>query len=354
MRLFLAALTLVMAATPASAQWLDRKTPGIPRKADGKPDLTAPAPRGPDGKPDLSGVWDGANVVARPDLSDLQPWVVKLADQRQQEYHKTRPFYQCLPSGPEAERFGGWKRIVQTPNIIAILNDDLTSRVIHIDGRQLEANPAPSWMGYSVGRWEGDTLVVESAGFNDKTWTSRYGVSHTESLRTTERYRRRDLGHLDVEVTYTDPGAYTKPWGFKTSMAFAADTEMLESVCERSSDHWSGSLSESAKAAITVPPEVLAKYVGVYSGIYGGNKRTIEVSVSDGKLLAKIVGSGDIEGGLGASGLDTSAPRPLLPRSQTLFEGLGLGYQFIVNDKGVATDLVEIHISGPYKFARER
>jgi hypothetical protein len=351
MRLFLAALTLLIATAPAGAQWLDRKTPGIPRKADGSPNLAAPAPRGPDGKPDLSGVWDGPNVVARPDPANLQPSVLDRARQYQQEYFKTRPYYACLPSGPEAERFGGWKRVLQTPTAIAILNDDLTYRVIFMDGRQLEANMAGSWMGYSVGRWEGDTLVVDSVGFNDKTWTSRYGISHTESLRTTERYRRTDFGHMQVEVTYTDPGAYAKPWGFKEDMALAADTEMLESVCERSSEHWT---TVANTATVSVPPEVLARYVGTYSGIYGGSKRTIEVSLSGGQLMVKIAGAADIEGGLGTAGLNPDEPQPLLPRSQTLFEGFGLGFQFIVDDKGVPTDLVEIHISGPYKFPRER
>jgi len=352
MRLFLAALTLLVATTPAGAQWLDRKTPGIPRTADGKPNLTAPAPRGPDGKPDLTGVWDGPAVVARPDVDALQPWVRDLVVQRQQEYYKTRPYYQCLPSGPEAERFGGWKRFLQTPAVIAILNDDLTYRLIHMDGRQLETDPAPSWMGYSVGRWEGDTLVVDSVGFNDKTWTSRYGVSHSETLRTTERYRRTDFGHMQVEVTYTDPKAYSKPWGFKEDMRLAADTEMLEAICEWSSDHWTGTSSNGAP--VTVPPDVLAKYAGRYSGTYSGRKRTIEVSVSGGKLFGKMDGAADIEGGLGAPGLDLGAPFPLVPRSQTLFEGVGLGFQFVVDDKGAVTDLVEIHISGPYKFPRER
>ena len=352
MRLFLAAITLVMVATPASAQWLDRKTPGIPRTSDGKPNLSAPAPRGPDGKPDFSGVWEGPNVVARPDADTLQPWVRDLVLQRQQEYYRTRPFYQCLPNGPEAERFAGWKRVVQTPTVIAILSEDLTYRVIHMDGRQLEADPAPNWMGYSVGRWEGDTLVVDSVGFNDKTWTSRYGVSHTEALRTTERYRRTDFGHLQVEVTYTDPKAYTKPWGFTETMALGADTEMLEAICEKSSDHWTG--ISSNEAPITVSPDLMAKYAGVYSGTYGGRTRTIEVSVSGGKLFGKMVGAADIEGGLGAPGLDLGAPFPLVPRSQTMFEGVGLGFQFVVDAKGVVTDLIEIHISGPYKFARQR
>ena len=94
-------------------------------------------------------------------------------------------------------------------------------------------------------------------------------------------------------MTYTDPGAYAKPWGFTVDMALAADTEMLEAVCEKSSEHWAGSLSDAANQAVTVPPDVLARYVGVYSGIYGGNRRTYEVSLSGGQLIAKIVGDAD-------------------------------------------------------------
>ena len=355
MRLFVAALVLMGATIPATAQWLDRPWPGIPRTPGGEPDLTAPAPRGPDGKPDLTGVWDSPSAAARPDPANLQPWVNELARQRQQEYYRARPFYQCLPSGPEAERFGYWKRFLQTPTAIAILNEDLTYRVIHTDGRELEADPAPSWMGYSAGRWDGDTLVVESGGFNDKTWASRYGVAHTETLRITERYRRPDFGHLQVEVTFTDPGAFTKPWGFAVNMTLAADTEMLEAICERNSEDWAGSLSDTESRAVSVPPDVLAGYVGAYTGIYGGSERTYEVSLSDGQLIATIVGARvEVEGGLGAAGLDAGALRPLVPLSQTLFEGLGLGYQFIVDANGVATDLVVIHISGPYTFSRER
>ena len=351
MRPFLVALVLVAGTIPATAQWLDRKTPGVPRTADGKPNLAAPAPRGPDGKPDFSGVWDSGTLVARPEISDLQPWVMDLARKHQQDYYKQRPYYACRPSGPESERFGGWKRILQTPAAVAILNDDLTYRVIHTDGRTLEAEPAPSWMGYSVGRWEGDTLVVESNGFNDKTWTNRYGVQHTEALRITERYRRTDFGHLVLQVTYTDPGAYTKPWGFTANMRLAADTEMLEAICERSSDNWTGTLSDAANKGVVVPADVLAKYVGVYRGIYGGRERTYEISLSGGQLIGKIPGEA-IEGGLGATGLEDNAPRVLVPLSQTLFEGLGLSYQFVVDGNGPATAMIVTHISGPYKYSR--
>jgi hypothetical protein len=223
----------------------------------------------------------------------------------------------------------------------AILNDDQTYRVIFMDGRKLEDNAAPTWMGYSVGHWEGNTLVVESNGFNDKTWASRYGVSHTEAMRTTERYTRRDFGHLDIEVTYTDADAFKKPWGFKTTTVLAADTEMIEQVCELTSDHW----SNMSDGSVSVAPDILARYVGVYSGIYGGRKRSLEVTLAGNQLMMKIVGVVD-EGGLGAVGLDPEALRPLVPRSQTLFEGAGLGYEFVVNDKGEA--------DGPHRGAHLR
>jgi len=345
MRLLIAALTLIVGTMPAGAQWLDRPTPGIPRTADGKPNLTAPAPRGPDGTPDLTGVWNGPTPEPRLDPANEKPWVNDLVRQRQQDYHKTRPSYQCRPSGPEADRFAGWKRILQTSTAIAILNDDLTYRVIFMDGRELEANPAPSWMGYSVGHWDGDTLIVDSVGFNDKTWLSRYGQAHTEALRVTERYRRPDVGHLQVEVTFTDPAAFMKPWSFRADMALAADTNMLESICERSSDHWTGTLSEAASRAVTVAPEVLARYVGVYSGFYLGRPRTVEVTLSGGQLIARVTG---------AAGVDGGEIRPLVPQSETVFEGAGLGYQFIVDDTGAATDLVQINITGPYRFPRQR
>ena len=345
MRLFFTALMFAAGTMPAAAQWLDRPWPGIPRTADGKPNLAAPAPRGPDGKPDLTGVWNAGQTLGRPEPSDLQPWVLELARKHQQEYHRSRPYYQCRPSGPEAERYGGWKRILQTPAAIAILNEDQTHRVIHTDGRALEAEPAPSWMGYSVGRWEGDTLVVESNGFNDKTWLSRYGQAHTEALRVTERYRRTDFGHLQIAVTYSDAAAYAKPWGFTANMTLAPDTEMLESICERSSDHWTGTRSEAASRAVTLPPEVLARYVGVYSGNYLTRSRTVEVTLSGGQLIAKVIGGALVDGG---------EIRPLVPQSERLFEGAGLYYEFIVDDKGVATDVVQINITGRYRFARQR
>jgi len=345
MRLFLTALIFAAGTMPAAAQWLDRPWPGIPRTADGKPNLAAPAPRGPDGKPDLTGIWNGPNPEAPLDPANAKPWVSDLVRQRQLEYHRGRPSFQCRPSGPESDEFSGWKRILQTPAAVAILSDDLTYRLIHMDGRALEAEPAPSWMGYAVGRWEGDTLVVESSGYSEKTWLSRYGQAHTEALRVTERYRRTDFGHLQIAVTYSDPAAYAKPWGFTANMTLAPDTEMLEAICERSSDHWTGTRSEAASRAVTVPPEVLARYVGVYSGVYLTRPRTVEVTLSGGQLIARVIGGALVDGG---------EIRPLVPQSERLFEGAGLYYEFIVDDKGVATDVVQINITGPYRFARQR
>jgi hypothetical protein len=198
--------------TTVAAQWLNYPTPGIPRTADGKPNLTAPAPRTGDGRPDLTGLWTSFVGVADLKLEDAQPWARALVQQRRDNFNKDNPYYRCLPEGPgpTAADVAAVRRIIQTPAIIAILYGDLTYRQIFMDGRKLETDPNPSWMGYSVGRWEGDTLVVDSAGFNDRTWvTGNY--PHTESLRMTERYRRTDFGHLEIVATLQDPGAYARP-----------------------------------------------------------------------------------------------------------------------------------------------
>ena len=139
----------------------------------------------------------------------------------------------CLPFGPMAtfQTEGGPARIVQTPALIAILFADLSHRRIFMDGRALPVHPNPTFMGYSVGRWEGDTLVVESTGFNERTWLDVQGHPHTEDLHITERMQRRDFGHIDVDITFSDPKAYSRPWIVKTSLVYWPDTEMLEYVC---------------------------------------------------------------------------------------------------------------------------
>ena len=352
MTIFMVAVILTALVTPLEGQWIDYRTPGIPRTADGKPNLTAPAPRTADGKPDLTGLWEwlspdtaSGNVLLRKpgDLqpADIQPWVQALLQQRAENFGIDNPRYQCLPDGPNYSTEQGFKRILQTPAMIAILQEDLTHRQIHMDGRALETDPNPSWMGYSVGRWEGDTLVVETNGFNDRTWLIQ-GYPHTEALRMTERFRRTDFGHLEIAVTFDDPKAYNKPWTLAVSARLAADTEILEAVCNERLDsgqqHWIGRASDAQKSAVTVAPEVLAKYVGVYTGIYLRNPRTVEVTLSGGTLSISVNGG---------------PKQPIFPQSETNFAGTGLTYQFLRNDRGIATDLVEGHVAGEFKFKRQ-
>jgi len=351
MNRLLTVLVLFTITTTVSAQWLDRSWPGIPRTADGSPDLDAPTPRTAEGKPDLTGIWNGPPPVADLDPAILQPWVTELANQRQSDFYKDRPLFRCLPNGPETESSGGWKRFVQTPDMLVILDDDLTYRIIHMDGRELEAEPFPSWTGYSVGYWDGDTLVVESNGFNEETWVGRYGVSHTENLKVTERFTRTDFGHLQVGVTFTDPEAFTIPWGYGSMMTLTADTEMLESVCERTSDDWTGTVSGTEANRVDVPMETLQKYEGRYRGFYMGKYRIYEISVIDGELTAAVEGEYDAIG-LGAAGLEKGVPRILIPLSQTLFDGLGLGYRFVISDEGEVESVQITHVSGDYTYSR--
>src|SRR5690349_6771487 len=184
---------------PVGAQWLKQPTAGIPRTPDGKPNLSAPVPRAPDGHPDLSGLWRRnskypLNIAVDLDPGDVTPWAEALFKQRADDLAKDYMFVLCLPLGPGYATLADMARIVQTPSLIAILHNDLSYRQIFMDGRALEKDPNPSWMGYSVGRWDQDTLVVESTGFNDRTWLDPLGHPHTEALRTTERYRRLDFG----------------------------------------------------------------------------------------------------------------------------------------------------------------
>src|SRR6266446_3908364 len=304
MKIFTIAITLTALVTPLAAQWAQYRTPGIPRTADGKPNLTAPAPRTADGKPDLAGLWNiistdtavGNVALRKPgDLkpADIQPWVQALVQQRAENFGIDNPHYKCLPDGPNYSTTGGIKRFLQTPAMIVILQEDLTYRPIHMDGRALETDANPSFMGYSIGHWDGDTLVVESNGFNDRTWLLG-GYPHTEALRMTERFRRTDFGHLEIAVTFDDPKAYNKPWTFRLSARLAADTEPMEAVCNERPDngqeHWIGRTSDAQKSAVKVAPEVLAKYVGVYKGIYLRNPRTVEVTFSGGTLSVSVNG----------------------------------------------------------------
>ena len=324
-------LMLCFASISLPAQWLNQPTPGIPRTPDGKPNLSAPAPKSPGGKPDLSGLWRlgveigvGANITGDLPPADIQPWVAALARRRLEDFGKDDPeITGCRPGGPRHITRAGLAKIVQTPGLLVILYEDLAYRQIFLDGRPLETAPNPNWMGYSVGHWEGDSLVVESAGFNDRTWLDFAGHSHTEALRMTERYRRRDFGHMDLQVTIDDPQAYAKPWTVSAGGALAADTELLEYVCaenEKDREHLVGRTAEEKK--VTVSPEILAQYVGVYEA----PRNIFTVTLVNGELLIDLQGKGKV---------------PMIPLSETMFSPRLLGtYQFVKNEQGVVTHML--------------
>jgi hypothetical protein len=239
-----AAAGLIAASAPA--QWLNYPTPGTPRTPDGKPNLSAPAPKAPDGKPDLSGIWVAADnthfmdlaVNLKPEEVPYQPWAKALAGQRQENVHKDDPLALCLPPGVPRVNTNVFHpfKIIQLPRELVMLYETSANEVfreVFTDGRPLPKDPQPSWKGYSVGKWEGDTMVVDTIGFNDRGWIdTEKGRPQTEALHVTERFRRRDFGNLEIGITIDDPKAYTKPWTVKLDVHLVPDTELLETVCE--------------------------------------------------------------------------------------------------------------------------
>ncbi|HUA19414.1 MAG TPA: hypothetical protein VMB25_11765 [Bryobacteraceae bacterium] len=234
------AAMLVAACSPAGAQWLHYPTPGIPRTPDGKPNLSAPAPRKQNGQPDLSGIWlePGLkyliNIAA--DLKEVpfQPWAEAEYKQRRETLGKDDPNNFCLPSGfPEKIAVTSPWKIVETPGLTIFLYESRTIyRQVLTDGRELPQDPNPTWQGYSVGHWDGDTFVVESNGFNGKGWMDTNGHPTTDALHLIERYHRIDFGHLEILITIDDPKAYTKSWTVKEVAVYQPDTELLEYICE--------------------------------------------------------------------------------------------------------------------------
>jgi hypothetical protein len=243
----------------AGAQWIRYRTADIPRTADGKPDLTAPAPRAADGKPDISGMWISAagnrapcgqgltpcgielpvsrefgNIGASlPGGLPYQPWAADLIKKNMAEYGKTDPHGLCLPD--TFLRTYGMPHIVkfvQTPRLIVALEEyNAIYRQIFLDGRPLPEDPNPSWNGYSAGRWEGDTLVIDSTGFRDDLWLDVRGSPLTSSGKVRERITRPDFGHLNIEVTVDDPKAYTRPWTVTLRQEILVDTEIIDEIC---------------------------------------------------------------------------------------------------------------------------
>jgi len=251
-------------AAPLSAQWLNYPTPGIPRLPDGKPNLAAPAPRTPDGKPDLSGIWglscpvgnavaggfNGqttvycATEIAVPrefgnigqglkDGLPYQPWAAEVVKTTRANNRPNDPMTHCLPPGiVRLHVFPLFRKMVQVPGLLVILNEQNASyRQIFTDGRPLPIDPNPSWNGYSSGKWEEDTLVVQTTGFRDGLWLDTGGSPLTDAARITERFRRLNYGTLEIELTIDDPKAYTRPWTLSVRQIIVPDTELMDYIC---------------------------------------------------------------------------------------------------------------------------
>ena len=257
-------------ATGVSAQWLNYTEPGVPRLKDGKPNLSAPAPRAKDGKPDLTGVWAherttiadyrrifgssyeaesqaaligmeletvhkyGFNILLNfsPGESPLRPEGEALMKQRAAERRVDNVChgeYGWPVAGLLAEPF----KIVQAPKETMILYEvDGLHRQIFTDGRQFPATfEFPAYLGYSTGHWEGDTFVVESRGFNDRTPLDALGHPRSEAMHVTERFRRRDFGHLEVEMTFDDPQLYSRAFTVRVAYNLVPDNDIFEMFC---------------------------------------------------------------------------------------------------------------------------
>jgi len=315
-----------------SAQWLNYPTPGIPRTPDGKPNLSAPAPRTPDGKPDISGIWRGPgpgsydrNVARDLKPSDIQPWAEAIYQQRVRDMGKDAPRANCLPDPFPYYHMVDVARFVETPGLIVILYQGTTNsvhRTIFTDGRDFPKDLNPAWMGYSVGHWDGDTLVVETAGFNDRSWLDIEGHPHTEALRITERFRRRDFGHMDLEMTIDDPKTFTRPFSFRMDKTLMPDTDLFESVCEndRSVPHMLGGTGTK------LAPEILSRYAGGYEFAPGSPA----VITYEGDLLFLQEGANPLK-------------LPLAPNSETVFISRTEGnvIEFTRNAQGAVTGFIK-------------
>jgi hypothetical protein len=267
MRKAVTCVLLALLGHTASAQWVNHPTPGTPRTPDGRPHLTARSPRASNGKPDLSGVWHvqptslaemkrlfgddvdtvqvpgmeidtvskyGINIFQdfKPGDAPMRPEVAAVMARRGDGRPEALPLTYCLPGGVVLSTLlSEVTKIVQTPGLTLIMLELGGTRQVYTDGRKHMADPSPSWLGYSVGKWEGDTLVVDTVGFNGKSWLDIMGHPQSEAARVVERYRRRDFGHMDVEITIDDPTWYTKPFTIKVTHLLQPDTDILEYFC---------------------------------------------------------------------------------------------------------------------------
>lgn len=260
---FASLVTTALLAVPAvaPAQWIHHRTNGIPRTSDGAPNLTAPAPRLPDGRPDLSGLWharqprscsdaDGHNVPCGPEIGGsplggnlgrnlpggrlpYRPEAGKLFDERHAALSIDDPHVRCLPDNPpRAWTLPHLTKIVHTPTLLVLLNEvNAMYRQVFLDGRPFPDDMNPTWNGYSVGRWEGDTLVIETKGFRDDLWIDTWGSPMSDVATMTEKLRRPDFGTLEIELTIDDPKNYTKPFTVQLADRLEADTDLIDEFC---------------------------------------------------------------------------------------------------------------------------
>jgi hypothetical protein len=248
-------------------QWLGHPTAGVPRNADGSPDLTAPAPRLADGKPDFSGIWHtavrnpcnpdasrfiecGSEIGGSPLALNLggnmpgglpyQPWAAALVKQRTADFSADDPHVRCLPDNPP--RPWGMPHLtkaVHTPRLLVLLYEvNAMYRQIFIDGRPQPVDPNPAWNGYSTAAWEGDTLVIQTAGFRDDLWIDMGGSPMSSAAKMTERLRRPNYGTLEVEITVDDPKVYTRPWTVSMNQRIQLDTELMDEFCLENEKSW--------------------------------------------------------------------------------------------------------------------
>ncbi|MBZ5575846.1 MAG: hypothetical protein LAP40_04725 [Acidobacteriia bacterium] len=337
------AMILCAACVSLTAQWPDRRTPGLPRTPDGKPDLSAATPRAADGKPDLSGVWMVRNssslfyITSALKPGETLPWAVALYQQRAGNYRRDTDGIACLPPGPKAGIAVGNlpMKIVQTPYLTVVLYEYQTIfRQIFTDGRPLPDDPNPTWMGYSAGRWDGDTLVVATAGYNDRTTLDLAGHPHTEALHLTERYHRRDAGHLDLQVTFDDPKAYTRSWTVPVEFDLVPDGDLIEYVCENERDK--PHLVGTRGAEFPVPAEILAQYAGTYES--RGLPAGVVVSL-DGETLMIDIGGGKV---------------PLFAHAPDSFTMEGTGVDFSKDAQGSVTGMTQHWNEGDRYFPRRK
>ena len=337
----LASLVVLSASlSPLVAQWPDRPTPGVPRRADGKPNLSAPAPRTTDGKPDLSGVWRIhksylLNAVQDLKPGDIEPWAAALYKRSADNFRNDTDGINCLPPGPKtALSVGPPVKIVQTPNLVILLYEYQTLfRQVFTDGRELPKDPNPTWMGYSIGHWEGDTLVVTTTGYNDRTSLDLGGHPHSEALRMTERFHRRDAGHMDLQVTLEDPKAYGRAWTLPVDLDLMPDGELIEFICENERDkqHLVGKRAEE----FHVSKDVLAQYAGRYDS---ANLSLVEVTLEGDRLVIDPGGMGKI---------------PLFAMSENTFSMEGNIVEFLKDAKGAVTGVVQ-HWTESDRYATRR